>query len=60
MAHDERPLTTHQAAQILGVSRSTIVTYADSGALRSFRLPSGHRRFRRSDVEELLDPEAAA
>ena len=56
----ERPLTTRQAARILGVSTSTVVAYANQGVLRSFRLPSGHRRFRRADVEALVDPGCAA
>lgn len=56
----ERPLTTRQAAAILGVSASTVIAYADRGVLRSFRLPSGHRRFRREDVEALLRPECVA
>jgi excisionase family DNA binding protein len=56
----ERPLTTRQAARILGVSTSTVVGYANRGVLRTFRLPSGHRRFRRADVEALLDPGRAA
>lgn len=56
----DRPLTTRQVADMLGVSPATVVTYADSGVLRCFRLPSGHRRFRRADVEALLNPERAA
>lgn len=56
----ERPLTTSQAAEILGVSPQTVVNYADAGLLRSWKLPSGHRRYQRADVEALLDPERAA
>lgn len=52
----ERPLTTSQAAALLGVSAATIVNYADKGLIRSFKLPSGHRRFRRADLEAFLDP----
>lgn len=56
----ERPLTTAQAAEILHVAPATIINYADKGLLRYFRLPSGHRRFWRADVEAFLDPEQAA
>ena len=47
-------ITTAQAAEILRVSRSAIRNYADAGKLEHRRLPGGHRRFRRSDVEALL------
>jgi excisionase family DNA binding protein len=50
----ERSLTTSQAAEIIGVSPSTVVKYADAGMLPSYRLPSGHRRYRREDVEALI------
>lgn len=53
----DRPLTVRQVADLLGVAPSTVVGYADSGQLACFRLPGGHRRFRRSDVEALLSPE---
>jgi excisionase family DNA binding protein len=52
----EQLLTTSQVAVLLGVSAATVVTYADKGLLRVIRLPSGHRRFRRVDVDALLDP----
>lgn len=60
MSDERRLLTTSEAAEILSVSEETIRTYADDGRLACFRLPSGHRRFRREDVEALLDPERAA
>jgi len=56
----DRPLTTKQVADLLGVSPATVVNYADAGTLKVFKLPSGHRRFHRADVERLLDPERAA
>jgi len=56
----ERPLTTKQVAEMLGVSVSTVANYADDGSLRCFRLPSGHRRFRREDVEALMQEQGAA
>ena len=34
-----------EAARVLGVSQKTLRIWADSGRLRSFRLPSGYRRY---------------
>jgi len=41
-------------ARELGVTIGTVRRWADRGYLRSHRLPSGHRRFARSDVDALL------
>ena len=49
----DRPMTTTQVAAMLGVSPATVVEYAEKGQLSFFRLPSGHRRFHRTDVEAL-------
>lgn len=49
-------LTPAEAAEILGVSPSTVRRYEESGLLVPRRLPgSGHRRYRRADVEQLRD-----
>jgi excisionase family DNA binding protein len=47
-------LTTGQAAELLGVSRSTVVRYIEAGTLNARRLPGGHWRVRRSEAERLL------
>lgn len=59
MAEDrgDELLTTGEAAATLGVLNSTIIRYTDQGHLPVRRLPSGHRRFRRRDVEALLKVE---
>ena len=44
-----------EAAQILGVSASTVRRWADGGKLRVARTDGGHRRFARADVERLQD-----
>ena len=41
-----------EAASILGVHPTTVRHWADSGNLPSQRTPSGHRRFRRHDLEQ--------
>jgi excisionase family DNA binding protein len=43
------------AAQILGVHPSTVTRWAADGLLPCVRTPSGERRYRRKDVEELLN-----
>lgn len=56
----ERPLTVKQVAELLGVAAQTVVNYADEGKLKHWRLPSGHRRFRREDIEPFMAPASAA
>lgn len=47
----EPRLTTQQAADLLGVSRPTLIKFLDSGALAYERLPnSRHRRIRLNDL----------
>lgn len=46
-------LTISQAAKRLGVSPGTVRTYADKGMIPVIKLPSGHRRFRPEDVQDL-------
>ncbi len=49
-------LTPAEAAEILGVSPSTVRRYEESGILVPRRLPgSGHRRYKRAEVEALRD-----
>ena len=42
-----------RACEILGVNQSTVRRWADSGQIRCFRTPGGHRRFLRQDVETM-------
>jgi excisionase family DNA binding protein len=59
-SHDEL-LTTAEVADLARVSRTTVWRWAADGTLpAAVVLPSGHRRFRRSDVEDLLHPKAAS
>lgn len=53
-------LTSGQAAEVIGVSRSTVVRLIEDGVLPGFRLPArpggrtkGHWRVRRADAVEL-------
>ena len=47
-------LTTFQAAKLCGVSHKSIERWIDSGLLRGFRTPGGHRRLNRSDLLEFV------
>lgn len=47
-------LPSGTAAAIAGVSRDTIKRWERDGRITSLRTPTGHRRYRRADVEALL------
>ena len=53
-------LTTGEAADVLGVSDETLRRWADDRKVRHVRLPSGHLRFIRSDLDAVLAPVEAA
>jgi excisionase family DNA binding protein len=53
-------LTTGEAASHLGVSVQTVRRWEKSGHLAAVRTPGNQRRFRRADVEALLDPSEQA
>jgi excisionase family DNA binding protein len=47
-------VTLGRASEILGVDESTLRRWADSGRLRVYRTPGGHRRFSVVNLEEML------
>ncbi len=53
-------LTLGQAARYLGVAQSTIRKWSDSGRVRAFYTPGGHRRFRRTDLEAFVETSGPA
>jgi len=55
MADDEL-LSAQQAGRILQVGEETVRRWADEKLIAHIVLPSGQRRFRRSDVEAILAP----
>jgi len=52
---DVRWLTLGKACRVLGVDESTLRRWADSGQVRAFRTPGGHRRFAESDIQGLVE-----
>lgn len=47
-------VTLTEACRMLGVSPSTVRRWADSGMVRTFVTPGGHRRFSRAGLEAML------
>ena len=54
---DARPewLTLGQAATYVGVAQSTMRKWTDLGRVSSFKTPGGHRRYRRSELDQFLE-----
>ena len=49
-----------EASRLLGVAPGTLRRWSDSGRVRAFTTPGGHRRFRRSALERLIPEESIA
>jgi excisionase family DNA binding protein len=47
-----------EAAEYLGVSALTLRKWEAQAKIRAFRTPGGHRRFRKSDLDVILGPDA--
>ena len=52
---EHRIITTREAAALLGVALSTAQLWMESGAIRSWKTPGGHRRCRVGDVQAVID-----
>jgi excisionase family DNA binding protein len=52
----ERLLPTSEAAELLGVTDQTLRNWAEAGRIRHIRMPSGQIRFRRQDIDAVLEP----
>lgn len=53
-------LTTAEVAKRLGVNWRTVARWARDGRIPSARLPNGHFRFRRGDIEALAAVDTSA
>lgn len=51
----ERLLTPGEVAQLFGVDPKTVARWSDAGKLDALRTLGGHRRYRLSEVEALLE-----
>lgn len=59
MEDAQRLLTPEEVAALFRVDPKTVNRWAATGRLTSIRTPGGrHRRFRETDVNELLNPPA--
>ena len=47
----ERTLTTSQAAEVLGISKKTLLKYCRSGQISFMRYPGGDYRFRETTLD---------
>lgn len=56
---EDKLLNPGEVAKIFGVDPKTVTRWAAAGLIRSIRTPGGHRRFRMSDVQKILDDEGA-
>ena len=54
MEEVERLLTPGEVALLFRVDPKTVTRWAAAGAIGSIRTPGGHRRFRESEVLQLL------
>jgi len=53
-------LRRKQAAEVRGIHVKTLDANARDGLVPFVRLPSGQRRYRRADIERLIDTEREA
>jgi excisionase family DNA binding protein len=54
MESNDKVLKPGEVAHRLGVDPKTVTRWAKAGKVKSFRLPSGHRRFYESEIAALL------
>ncbi|MDP9798831.1 excisionase family DNA binding protein [Catenuloplanes nepalensis] len=55
----DRLLTPGEVAALFRVDPKTVTRWAAAGRIGSIRTPGGHRRFRESEVRQLLEGENA-
>lgn len=60
VTRDPAWVTLTEACSLLGVSASTVRRWGDTGMVRTFVTPGGHRRFSRAGLEALLPDRPSA
>lgn len=53
--HKDRMLPCREVAEMFGVDPKTITRWAKAGKLKATRTLGGHRRYRESEVNRLLE-----
>lgn len=56
MTEPEQLLTPGEVARILRVDPKTVTRWARTGKLSAVTLPSGHRRYRESEIRMICTP----
>ena len=56
----DRLLTPGEVASLFRVDPKTVTRWAAAGRVNSIRTPGGHRRFRESEIRELLRHDGSA
>jgi excisionase family DNA binding protein len=51
---DVNVFTVNQVSELLQVSPQTIVNWIEAGRLKAYKTPGGHRRVKKSDLEEFV------
>lgn len=59
MAENENLLTPREVADLFGVNVKTLGRWAKAGKISSIRTLGGHRRYRETEIRELLKENSA-
>jgi excisionase family DNA binding protein len=54
MKKEKDLLSSKEVRNMLGISKTTLYNWCKQGKLRYIRLPSGHKRYFRSEIEAIL------
>ena len=54
MKKERKLLTSSEASEMLRVSKRTLYNMCKKGKLKYVRLPSGHKRYFRAEIEAIL------
>lgn len=57
---NDKLLPPREVAELLGVDPKTVSRWARLGKIPSVRTPGGHRRFRKSVIDSIINGDAVA
>ena len=52
----DKILSISKAAEYLGVSPLTLRNWEKKGKIKSFRTPGNHRRYKKSELDKIVNP----